>query len=124
MYDSYAKGQRMGELIGIDFLKLDGVEGLLFVAEKMGALLMVKPKEVDIGYLLSQSLEICGEQSTWDALRKAGATNSYIEKYRLVAAEASHGRTGEPSRPPPIASLRYEQLLNELPATKHLLAKY
>jgi hypothetical protein len=32
----------------------------LFVAEKIGALLAVKPGEVDQGYLLSQSLEICG----------------------------------------------------------------
>ncbi|HEX4594880.1 MAG TPA: hypothetical protein VH157_11425, partial [Bryobacteraceae bacterium] len=65
IYANYDPGPRMGELIGIDFLKLDGIKGLLFVAEKMGALLMEKSEEVDEGYLLSQSLEICGEQATW-----------------------------------------------------------
>jgi hypothetical protein len=125
MYDSYVPGPRMGDLIGIDFFKMDGIQGLLFVAEKFGALLMVKPEEVDTGYLLSQSLEICGEQSTWDALRDAGATNSSIEKFRLVAAEASRGGTGKPSQAPEITSLRYEQLWNEFPTNKpYLLWKW
>jgi hypothetical protein len=35
MYASYHPGPSMGELIGIDFLKLDGIKGLLFVAEKI-----------------------------------------------------------------------------------------
>ncbi|MBZ5727894.1 MAG: hypothetical protein LAP87_23235 [Acidobacteriia bacterium] len=125
MYASYAPGPRMGELIGIDFLKMDGIKGLLFVAEKIGALLMVKPEEVDEGYLLSQSLEICGEQSTWDALRDAGATNSAIEKYRLFAADSSRHPTGAPYRPPEVPSLKYQQLLNDLPTNKpYLLWKW
>jgi hypothetical protein len=125
MYDSYAPGPAMGELIGIDFLKMDGIGGLLFVAEKIGALLMVKPEEVDQGYLLNQSLEICGGQSTWDALREAGITNPKIETYRLAAEEASHGGTSAPGRLPDIASLRYEQLWSELPANKpYLLSKW
>jgi hypothetical protein len=87
MYAHYNPGPRMGEIIGIDFLKMDEINGLLFVAEKIGALLIVKPEEVDEGYLLSQSLEICGEQETWDALRDAGATNPSIESYRTAAVE-------------------------------------
>jgi hypothetical protein len=125
MYDSYAPRPRTGEFIGIDFLNMDGIKGFLFVAEKIGNLLLVKPEEVDEGYLLSKSLEVCGEQSTWDALRDAGATNSSIEKYRVVAAEAERRRTNKPSQTPEITSLRYEQLFSQLPSNKpYLLSKW
>jgi len=120
MYESYDPGPRMGELIGVDFVKMDGVEGLLFVADKIGALLMVEPNEVDEGYLMSVSLDACGEQPTLDALRHAGVANPRIEKYRLVA-EASQRRTNEPSRRQEIASLKYEQLLDVVPANKPYL---
>jgi len=120
MYDNYTPGPRMGELIGIDFLKMDGIQGLLFVAEKIGALLMVRPEEVDEGYLLSQSLEICGEQATWDALRDAGAGNSATETYRLAAAK-THSPGSEQSHRTKITSLRYEQLFHEVPANKPFL---
>jgi hypothetical protein len=121
LYASYDPGPRMAELIAIDFLHLDGIQGLLFAAEKMGALL-VRPKEVDQGYLLSRSLEICGEQATWDALREAGATNPRIEKYRSTAWKSSHVRPRTPNQPSEITSLTYEQLSNEAPFKKPLFA--
>jgi hypothetical protein len=68
MYDCYDPGPEMGEHIGIDFLRMDGIKGLLFVAEKMGALLRETPEGVNTGYFLSQSIEVCGEQLTWDAV--------------------------------------------------------
>ena len=85
MYESYEPGPKMGEEIGIKFVQMDGIEGLLFVAEKIGELLVVKPDGVDVGWLLSYSCEEFGEQETWDALRKAGAQNPRIEAYRLEA---------------------------------------
>ncbi len=121
MYDSYAPGPRMGELIGIDFLEMDGIKGLLFVAQRVGPLLMAKPLEVDKGYLLRQSFEICGEQATWDALRDAGAGNSSIETYRLAVAGPTRSHSSDQSHRPEIASLRYEQLFQELPANKPFL---
>jgi hypothetical protein len=94
-----------------------GSKGLVFVAEKIGALLMVKPEGVDEGYLSSQSLEICGEQATWDALRDG-------EEYWLAAAK-THGRSNEQSHRPEIISLRYEQLFHQVPTNKpYLLRKW
>jgi hypothetical protein len=49
MYESFDPGPKMGELMGIDFLKMDGINGLLFVSEKIGGLLMVEPHEIDEG---------------------------------------------------------------------------
>ena len=114
MYESYKPGPSMGELIGIDFLHLGGINGLLFVAEGMGALLMTKPERVDIGYLLSVSIDECGEQETLDALRKAGEQNPRIEAYRL-AAEARERKALRPSEKPPVWSESYEQIKSRLP---------
>jgi hypothetical protein len=85
MYANYNPGPRNGELIGVDFLELDGIEGFLFVAEKIGALLSEKPDEVDSGYLLSWSQDIFGDEPTWGALREAGAKNLSIESYLRVS---------------------------------------
>jgi hypothetical protein len=125
MYAHYNPGPRYGELIGVDFLELDGIEGFLFVAEKIGALLQEKADEVDQGYLLSRSLDICGEQSTWDALRKAGATNPSIDRYKQAAEETSRRPTGGQTQRSDIASLTYEQLFSEWPGNKpYLLWKW
>ena len=73
----------------------------------------VDPEERDHEYLLSKSFEICGEQATWDALREAGATNPRIEAFRSAAWEGHHRPFGEPGQHTKVATLRYEQLLNE-----------
>ena len=123
IYESYKPGPTMGELTGINFLHLDGISGLLFVAETMGALLMTKPERVDIGYLLSVSIEECGKQETLDALRKAGEQNPRIEAYRL-AAEASENSSRGPDGKAPIWSESYEQIKPRLREMKsyHLRA--
>jgi hypothetical protein len=122
MYANYNPAPTYGELIGVDFLELDGIEGLLFVAEKIGALLQDKPEEVDRGYLLSRSLDVCGEQPTWDALRKAGAANLSIANYLRVSEEMNHSDTGGQSAE--ITSLSYEELLNKLPTGPTLLWRW
>jgi hypothetical protein len=125
MYAHYNAGPRYGELIGVDFLELDGIAGFLFVAEKIGALLQEKPDEVDHGYLLSRSLDTLGEQPTWDALRNGGTANPSIEKYKLVAEETRRRPTGGLSQRSDIASLTYEQLFSEWPGNQaYLLWKW
>ncbi len=94
MYENYNPGPMNGEAIAIDFLEMDGIKGLLFVAEKIGALLMSTTEEVDLGWLLSASKEKLGEQLTQEALQKVGGENPRIEAYRL-AEEASRSRLDE-----------------------------
>ncbi len=48
MYESFNPGPRMAEETGIDFVQIDGLKGFLFVAEKLGALLIAKPDEVKV----------------------------------------------------------------------------
>jgi hypothetical protein len=125
MYDAYSPGPRMGEALGINFLQMDGIKGLLFVAEKMGALLLERPEEVDEGFLHSQSVEICGEQATWEALNDAARSNVFIEKYKSVAAKSRARDFSMRTLPQQIASLSYEQVLKEFSLKKpHLLWKW
>jgi hypothetical protein len=119
MYAHYNPGPRNGELIGVDFLELDGIEGFLFVAEKIGALLSEKPDEVDFGYLLSRNQDLFGDEPTWGALREAGAKNFLIESYLRVSEEWSRRPTGAQSAE--ITSLSYEELLNKLPSIRPTL---
>jgi hypothetical protein len=88
MHDNYNPGPIYGESIGVNFLDTDGIEGLLFVAEKMGALLLAKPGEMDIGRVARRSQDIFVEQTLWDALRDAGRENPHVEAFRQ-ASEAS-----------------------------------
>lgn len=116
MRETFEPGPRTGELIAIDFLHLDGLDGLLFAAEKIGAMMMAGAAGVDLGYLLSQSIELFREQETLDALRAAGQQNPRVEAWRL-ANEAQRQRSvswkAERDR---IDALSYEQLKPELPA--------
>src|ERR1700681_4634585 len=82
MHDHYNPGPTHGETIGVNFLDTDGIEGLLFVAEKIGASLLAKPNEMDIGGVARRSQDILGEQATCDALRAAARENIHIEAFR------------------------------------------
>jgi hypothetical protein len=95
----------MGEGIGINFVQLDGLEGLLFVAEKIGALLMANPEGVDRGWLLSHCNDEFGKEAVQDALKKAGEQNPRIEAFRLDALAHKGGLKSDE-----ILSVSYEQL--------------
>jgi hypothetical protein len=125
MRDSYNPGPRYGESVGVNFVDTDGIQGLIFIAEKMGAVLFAKPGEADIGWVVTRSADVFGEQTTWDALRDAGRENPNIEAYRQ-ACEAS--RTASPSDDPSrfdIANMPYAELLDRVPPNKpYLLWKW
>ena len=114
MYESYNPGPRMGEAIAIEFLQMDGFNGLLFACEKLRALLMTTTEKVDLGWLLSVASESLGEQETREALRKAGAENPRIEVYRLME-EASRNRSVERlSKSDEMINATYEQVKPKL----------
>jgi hypothetical protein len=115
MYEGYKPGPRMAEHIGVEFIDLDGIDGFLFAAEKIGELMMAQPGEVDHGYLLSKSEDICGENETWNALRDAAARNPRIEAY-LATVESNRRVWDQASkRTQEVLVGSYEQLLSSFP---------
>lgn len=110
MYESYNPGPKKGEALAIEFLQMDGIKGLLFASEKIGALLMTTTEKFDFGWLLSVASETLGEQESRNALQKAGAERPLIETYRL-AEEASRNQFSESLRKSSeMINASYEQL--------------
>lgn len=83
MYLSFHPGPKMVEETAIDFVRMDGIDGLLFAAEREGALLRTNARDVEQGYLLSHAIESFGEEQTLYALRCAAETNPNIAALRL-----------------------------------------
>jgi hypothetical protein len=84
MYEHFKPGPRYAESTGADFVQMDGLDGLLFAAEKVGELLMDSSNEVDQGSLAFHAIDNLGEEQVLSALREAGKNNSKIERYRQV----------------------------------------
>ncbi|HEX9202120.1 MAG TPA: hypothetical protein VF865_21360 [Acidobacteriaceae bacterium] len=89
MYAAYRLGPEAAESVGIEFLHLDGLQGLLFVTEQIGRLLIANTRNVDLGWLMSVSTDLFGQQVISETLREAGAQNQFIKAYRK-AVEAPH----------------------------------
>ncbi len=85
MYENYQPGPRHGESIGAIFVDMDGLDGLLFVAEKLGAVHIAKTAVIDSGWLLGNSIEKFGEQATLEALNTASEKSPAIAAYRDAA---------------------------------------
>ncbi len=113
MYESFEPGPRMGEDIAIDFVRMDGLNGLLFAAAKIGALIS-KPEKVNLGWLWSQAIEICGEQEARAALCQAGATDPRVEACRLALMAGQANSRGESGKWEEIKGLSYEQMRPKL----------
>jgi hypothetical protein len=114
-YESFDPGPRYGEAIAIDFLRMDGVNGLVFAAAKIGALLMSNPDEVDEGWLWSQAVEICGRDKASAALSEAGSSDPRVEAYRRACTASA--QTGS-SNSKDITGLSYEDLRPRMPGMR------
>jgi len=115
MYESYNPGPRHGESIAIEFLEMDGVNGLLFSTEKLGALLMTTNQKVDLGCLQYVAKERLGEQEVRDALQRAGANNPRLEAYRLAVEASRKSSDARLAHSSEMMNATYEQLRTKLP---------
>jgi hypothetical protein len=87
MYASYRPGPKTADLLGLYFVMLDGLSGFLFAAERIGGLFAAGLNDLDIGWLVSETMERCGERETWDALRDGAVRSAEIEAFKVAAEE-------------------------------------
>jgi hypothetical protein len=110
MYRNFNPGPRMVEETAIDFVRMDGIVGLLLAAEREGALLRANPTAVDEGHLFSYAVETLGEERALHALRCAAQTSPNVASY-LSTAEAHRAMLAtRGSRSTEVRALSYAQL--------------
>lgn len=112
MYDAYNPGPRHGERIGTELVAIDGTQGLLFAAEKFGALLLAGVEVRHAGWLWKRGPDQ-SQAANWAALQEAALTNPRIEAYQK-AAEKSEQRSREFRPRQDFRSLKYERLFEEV----------
>jgi len=114
MYESFVPGPQMGDGIAIDFMFLDGMEGLLFAVKKLGKLLSEDPEHFDFGWLMSAANDYLGEQEALDLLRREAARNPFVQTY-LSAVERFSTKTERTTDKNTIKGESYDQLKAGLP---------
>jgi hypothetical protein len=121
VYEAFDPGPKMAEEICIDFIRMDGLEGFLFAAEKMGTLITANSSDVPEGRLWSHAIETFGEEQTLNALRKAGENNKRVEAYRVFAQANRENRDNRLSMWKEIKNLSYQELKPKLPGLRGTL---
>jgi hypothetical protein len=86
MYDKFTRNAAAGYTTGAtDVIELDGIDGLLFVADRLGERLLADEDTWEADYLLGVAKEHSGEEQTTLALNQAAATNPRIAAFVQVA---------------------------------------
>ena len=102
MYEAFTPGPRHGEEIAGEFVGLDGLDGFLFGAAKVGELLLgEQANRVDFGYLISRGRSALGEDVVARALVESGARDPCIEAFRLQAEADDAAWRGQVIPKPP-----------------------
>lgn len=119
VYENFRPGPRMGEGIGIDFVRLDGMSGFLFAAEKMGELWLSGTPDVDEGWLFDDTIARFEEEVTLEALRRAAPGNAglgaYLEAVETRLKQATQGAPRVQTK-----GLSYQELLAVRPKLSHI----
>ena len=118
MYEGYKPGPKHGESIGAHFVDLDGLDGALFVADKMGELVLAGCAELDTDWFLFWITERLREEEVLTALLDAGRANKRIEAYRLALERAKAAREHSHTRWQEFMALSYVDLQPKLRDTK------
>ncbi len=92
LYRNFNPGPAHGEAIGIDFIRLDGLQGFLFAAEKIGALLRTQRDGVRSGWFWRHAVETCGAEEVRTVLGAAAEINPGLEAYRSHVEEKPKDR--------------------------------
>jgi hypothetical protein len=105
MCNAFVPGPNFGEHIACDFVDLDGAEGLLFVAERLGELILSTPPcMLDTGLLMFHAGEELGEDQSCAILQSARDNPriaAYLDYLEAVATRrATQRRLFARSEPP------------------------
>lgn len=79
--------------IASQFIELEGIPGLLFVADRIGETLKRNPGQWEDDYLLSMARETCGGEAVEAALKTSAESDENVRAYLTAVAENQVLRT-------------------------------
>ena len=97
MYSAFASLGKSASDVAVEFVELDGIEGLLFVAGEIGVQLAQDPDRWEDDELLFNGGEICGKETVESSLMAAALSNAGIRHY-LGAVETNRTLRSSVSR--------------------------
>ncbi len=87
MYNAFPSLGESSNLAAIEFIELDGIDGLLFVAAEIGTRLAKETSEWEDESLLLEACQICGNAAVETALAAAARSDKRIQKYLAFVDE-------------------------------------
>lgn len=90
-YRHFTPGRRYGVQTALGFVELDGMDGFLFCARKLGALLRRGEEPVDLEWLSWHAEERFGEHTVSGALEHAADGDPDLQAFRVRVLEAKAG---------------------------------
>lgn len=102
-----------------EIVKVDGLAGLLVVADRIGARLLdsnsdVEPTDWMLGYLLRVAEDRCGKEATRRALAEAAATDPRVATFAKAAQAQNMDKGERPARSYEFAGASYVQIKEAL----------
>ncbi len=108
MYSAFRAKELSASDVAVQFVELDGIQGLLFVAGQIGEQLARNPSQWEDDSLLFVAGEICGRDVVDAAISEASNTDENIKVY-LTEVEKNLSSRSKTQRPDP-KTLTYDQI--------------
>lgn len=115
IYDTFVRNAAADNSTGAEHLiELDGIEGLLFVADQIGEQLMVGGDIDEADYLLDIVKERYGEERTLTALNEASAASPGIAAYIQRMAENTARRAKSVKQRSSYQNISYDEIKRQI----------
>lgn len=100
VYDVFAANAEDEHSLGAwEIVRIDGVEGFLYVIDTLGEKVFNNPDHFESDYLLCELEEVVGENIARESLSEIRKTNRAVDAY-LTMAERCRSRRSQPPQPP------------------------
>ncbi len=110
MYEKFDSADRdIRDMVAAEIVVLDGLDGLLFVADRIGARLAANPKDWQDPYLLSVAAEEAGNDEVKECLQRAAKENTNIRAF-VLAIQANSSQMAPTAKTVDPNGLTYREL--------------
>lgn len=111
LYRHFQPWHTWGDHVAYGFVDLDGVDGLLFLAGKVGEALAKGQNAADLGWVVRHAYETLGKQNCLDALSAAAGSNPHIAAFVRELPKFDRELDSSTERWKDVEVLEYEDLV-------------